>query len=62
MEAKVQLEHLEKELQIKSSQLKDNKAESQQLAEHNNRREDDVAEVQIKCEELRGTNELLRME
>jgi predicted nuclease with TOPRIM domain len=62
MEAKVQLDHLEKELQIKSSQLKDNKAESQQLAEHNNRREDDVAEVQIKCEELRGTNELLRME
>jgi len=62
MEAKVQLEHLEKELQIKSCQLKDNKAESQQLAEHNNRREDDVAEVQIKCEELRGANELLRME
>lgn len=49
-ELKVQIEHLEGELRMRGSALKEAKFVSQQLTEHQNRREDEAADLEIKLQ------------
>lgn len=58
----MQANHVESELKIKAQALREANFHSQQLMECENRKEDEVADIQIKLQEQKNLSDVKRME